>query len=562
VIWSFFRDTYFREPWIVLLSALAAALALFPVSSRVMQWLTARFSPILRLEWLLLAIAFLFAFVIGLIPTLFGWTAPPSVHDEISYLLAADTFLHGRLTNPTPFMWQHFQTMHELMVPTYASKFPPGQGIALAIGTLLGSPRVGAFGAVAMGVAATYWLMRAVLPAGWALAGAMLAGVMPLICFWGQIFWGGGVAMIGGALLTGAVIRAMRPDRAPTDRVIDGIVVGIGASILINSRPFEGALLTLLLASAILVVARPSVKPIFTWSAPGVLVVLLPVLAWMGYYNYRVTGHAFRLPYGEHASQYMHAPIFYWQKPSEARESGVPHLDAFFSTFERPEWERQTTLKGWLSGVVRKIGFVTADSFRPLSILPIVVIGGWLAVRRRRAGARLAASVCVGLLLLHFVTTPWLRIQYLGVIAPLFILFVTLSLRELDSFWRDRPIGSALMLAMLLSLPVWVLHAAYSSTRDPELTGRGREHIIDVISGQPGKHLVFVHYPNGPQAVYEWVYNSADIDSQRVIWVHSLEPTSNTALANHYRDRSIWILTANGSQYEVRRFLERKPEQP
>ena len=43
----------------------------------------------------------------------------------------------GRLTNPTPAMWTHFESIHITMQPTYQSMYFPGQGLLLAAGKVL-----------------------------------------------------------------------------------------------------------------------------------------------------------------------------------------------------------------------------------------------------------------------------------------------------------------------------------------------------------------------------------------------------------------------------------------
>ena len=458
----------------------------------------------------------------------------PGVHDEFSYLLAADTFAHGRLANPPHPMWIFFDTFHVFQHPAYASMFPPAQGGALALGQLLGHPWIGVLLSMAAMCAVVAWALQGWLPPQWALLGAVLVLLkIHLFGYWLESYWGGAVAAIGGALVAGALPRIIHHQR-----VRDAILMGIGASLLANSRPFEGLIFCIPVAVSLLVWLLSERSPALSITGRRVLLPLLGILAFTlvftGYYNWRVTGNALLVPHVLYVREYINYPVFVWQRVNPPLRYANPQFDRFFNIWVRNHYRPSLQL-AWQACVAWWQFFLGGALRIPFVTLP------WL-VKDRRTRFLLVQQVvsAVGLLLVVYFHPHYAA----PLTATLFVLVVQ-GMRHLRQWEvKGRPVGVFLTrLVVLLMLARGVAYIRRPPSLDEAWVSRAR--IVKQLEATPGNHLVMLRYAPEHNVLYEWVYNAADIDHAKIVWAREIPGRDLKPLLSYFRGRTVWVVEAD-----------------
>jgi hypothetical protein len=467
----------------------------------------------------------------------------PGIHDEFSYLLLSDTFAHGRLANPPHPMWVSFETFHVNWFPAYASMYPPAQGLALALGQLLGHPWIGVLLSEAAMCAAILWMLQAWLPARWAFLGALIVALkLGIASYWMNSYWGGAVAAIGGALVLGSVTRIVK--RA---RVRDAVLLGLGIAILANSRPYEGFLFCVPVAGWLLwwlvgktkSIDSPHVR--LTRVVAPLVIVLALTAAGMGYYNWRLTGNALLMPHILNTRSYHTAPLFLWERPKPEMHYRNQQFEDFYNG-----WERENYRHNWADAVRvcwEKLFRGGVTYFWPGLLLALAALPFVFRDRRMRLPL---ITVVIGVVGVFVVI--WSAAHYAAPITCALVLLVVQTIRHLRTMRIGaRPIGLALSRAIILALIFDAGVNTYRHVCDPLFWAcqgdPSRAAIATKLNHTPGKHLIMVRYAEDHNIHDEWVYNGAEIDNAKVLWARELTPEQNAKLLVYFKDRKIWLVT-------------------
>lgn len=467
----------------------------------------------------------------------------PLISDEFSYLLGADTFRHGRLTNPPHPMARHFETYHVLQRPTYASKFPPANALFIAAGwTLGGEPTVGVLLSYAFMCACIAWTLRAYVGRLLAFSLALVFALRMADSSWAISYWGGSVAAGAGALVLGAALRLLgaRQLEGARGSTRNAVLLAIGLLLLANSRPYEGLCFALPVMLVLTVQLwrrhRGSLGAAFRRVVAPFVVLMGLGAAAMAVYNDAVTGSWHEMPYMTYTRMRDSVPIFTIAVPSvSAADSTAPRPITSTPYANRRVWTpRGAAMYGYFIATF-VLFLIPAAALLPLALLP-------LAARDGRTRLALLAIVGIGL---GMALTTWHFFHYAApataaVLAVYGACLHLLGALRLGGRRVGRPLAAVLLPVFALTVP-WNIALDVAKGGRPPGRPTHRQAIEDSLARR-GPGVIFVRYAPTHPYTDEWVYNLADVDAAPVVWAHDLGPEANAELLRYYRNRTPWIV--------------------
>jgi len=262
----------------------------------------------------------------------------------------------------------------------------------------------------------------------------------------------------------------------------------------------------------------------------------------MAYYNFRVTGKPFRLPYQVHEAAYSVTPPFLWL-PLQA-EPPYTHklLRDFYKGWVPYVYLYQQSFSGFVHAAMWKIILIWLF-FIGIFFTPFMIALLWIF---RRRSVKFALVIITSLIITLLMET-WTFPHYAAPVASLFFLLVVESLRRTRLFtWRGQPVGYFLVhMAVPMLLVSASLSLALTQYQKPRYWNLERARILRNLEQSQERSLVLVRYGPKHSPHFQWIYNRADIDSAKVVWAWDMNSQGNKELLDYFKGRRVLRLKVN-----------------
>jgi hypothetical protein len=327
-----------------------------------------------------------------------------------------------------------------------------------------------------------------------------------------------------------------RLERRPALR--ESLLYAMGAVILANSRMYEGAVLVgVALAGLAWRIWRRPIAPLAVY----LRLVLLPIavvgaagLAWVMFYNWRVTGDPLLMPYMVNSRTYNFHRMFIWQhdKPEPAY-----HHEVMRQMYEESYRDNRGDLRA-LGGQIEP----TVDQYvGSLSLLFFYGITQLISRRRTRGLLIATGAVAVATSLFRHVRAHYVAPGMVGFIGLTLVILICMSASRV----AKRRVGHFVVSALIVTwfAAQWITLVSFFFVAHPGWAFPAQRAQIERDMRQIGDlNLIFVRYDATHDPNQEWVYNGSDLFNAPVLWARDMGVEQNKTLIGYYRNRKVWLL--------------------
>jgi hypothetical protein len=272
--------------------------------------------------------------------------------------------------------------------------------------------------------------------------------------------------------------------------------------------------------------------------------VCLAGFSWLAYYNYRVTGSPWVMPYMVNDRMYAASPMFYFL-PAPAE----PHYRHEMLRKFWIGWEKLFYVGTRHNPLRVVLAFWEVVPFIASTLVFFSAMAGLLAFGKSRK-MRVVIGALAALTAALLLEKSW-HPHYFSPGAGLLLIPAMYGLRWLRVSARHESEAAILLFVTCCFLGQTLSDSITEyRTRTPTIRQEAERKIKAAAHGGD-RELVIVRYSPDHDPLYEFVFNRADIDHSSIVWARDMGDEKNRELIAYYPNRRVWLLEPDSPSLTV-----------